>query len=136
MRFSNLILLATFWVAIEATADSFTRQEAIDKRLQPMAEYVIVHNGGDTTPASVKKILEAFDPVKKYNTVCAACHLTGAAGAPKLADKTAWAKRLTEPMSEVYKKAINGFKGMPMKGTCMTCTDEQIKQIVDYMVSK
>ena len=36
---------------------------------------------------------EAGSPPKLYTTVCFACHGTGAAGAPKLGDKAAWAPR-------------------------------------------
>lgn len=71
-----------------------------------------------------------------YNASCGACHGTGAAGAPKLGDKGAWGPRVGQGNATLYKHAISGFKGMPPKGMCMTCSDDEIKAAVDYMVSK
>lgn len=71
-----------------------------------------------------------------YNASCSACHGTGAAGAPKLGDKGAWGPRVGQGKDTLYKHAIGGFKGMPPKGMCMTCSDDEIKAAVDYLVSK
>jgi cytochrome c5 len=69
-----------------------------------------------------------------YNTTCMACHATGAAGAPKVGDNAAWAPRIAQGDSVLLEHAINGFKGMPAKGTCMSCSDDEIKATVEYMV--
>ena len=81
--------------------------------------------GGEAAPADGKKV---------YNAVCLACHTTGAAGAPKLGDKAAWAKYLSKSMDEVYTGAIKGRGGMPAKGGRADLTDEQVKAAVDYLV--
>jgi len=70
-----------------------------------------------------------------YNASCLACHNTGAAGAPKLGDVAAWVPRIGQGTETLYTHAIDGFKGMPAKGLCMTCSDEDIKATVDYMVT-
>ncbi|MGH1487362.1 MAG: c-type cytochrome [Cellvibrionaceae bacterium] len=69
-----------------------------------------------------------------YNSKCVACHSTGAAGAPKLGDAGAWAPRIGKGIEVLYTGAINGVNGMPAKGLCMDCSDDEIKQTVDYMV--
>lgn len=72
-----------------------------------------------------------------YNSSCNACHGTGAAGAPKLGDAAAWEPRLAERKKDgLHQSAISGFKGMPPKGLCMTCSDDELSGAVDYMLSK
>ncbi|MFT6387771.1 MAG: cytochrome c5 [Cellvibrionaceae bacterium] len=70
-----------------------------------------------------------------YNASCLACHNTGAAGAPKLGDVAAWAPRIDQGAETLYTHAIAGFNSMPAKGLCMTCSDDDIKASVDYMVT-
>lgn len=68
-----------------------------------------------------------------YNASCAACHGTGAAGAPKHGDKAAWGPRLAKGKATLYQHALQGFNAMPPKGMCSTCSDEEIKAAVDYV---
>jgi cytochrome c5 len=58
-----------------------------------------------------------------YANACIACHGSGAAGAPKLGDKAAWAPRLAQGNATLVLHATQGFKGMPAKGACTTCSD-------------
>ena len=70
-----------------------------------------------------------------YNTTCATCHAVGVAGAPKLGDIAAWEPRLAQGMDVLYDHGINGLApAMPAKGMCFTCSDDDIKALVDYMV--
>jgi cytochrome c5 len=73
-----------------------------------------------------------------FNGSCTSCHSTGAAGAPKVGDAAAWNPRITERGGKegLYGSAVNGFKGMPAKGLCFACTDDEIKGAVDYMLSQ
>lgn len=71
---------------------------------------------------------------KVYKAKCAVCHDSGAAGAPKLGDKTAWASRIKLGEAQLVHNAIHGINAMPPKGTCMSCTDEQIADVVKYMM--
>ena len=63
-----------------------------------------------------------------------ACHATGAAGAPKIGDKAAWAPRLKEGMPAVYGIAMKGKGAMPPKGGNLSLSDADVKAAVDYMV--
>ena len=69
-----------------------------------------------------------------YNGACAACHATGAAGAPKMGDAGAWAARVDQGMETMVKHAINGYNAMPARGLCADCSDQEIADAVAYMV--
>lgn len=73
-----------------------------------------------------------------YNNVCAACHGTGAGGAPKLI-AAEWDARLEKGMDTVIENAIVGFMGqqglMPAKGGRSDLSEEQVKVTVEYMAN-
>lgn len=70
-----------------------------------------------------------------YENYCSGCHASGAGGAPKYGDAISWTPVLKHGMTTVYGNAIKGIGGMPAKGTCVSCNDQDIKQAVDYMVA-
>ncbi|MHB1947491.1 MAG: c-type cytochrome [Gammaproteobacteria bacterium] len=70
-----------------------------------------------------------------YETYCSGCHAAGAGGAPKYADAAGWDAIMKQGLDKVYANAIQGKGGMPAKGTCLSCSDDEIKQAVDYMVA-
>lgn len=70
-----------------------------------------------------------------YNGTCAACHNSGAAGAPKLGDKTAWEPRVAKGADSLLQNVINGLNAMPPKGLCMDCSDDDLKAVTQYMLS-
>lgn len=82
----------------------------------------------------------AADGATIYNTVCFACHSTGAAGAPKAGDKAAWEPRIAQGMDVLKQHALQGFKGtkgvMPPKGGRADLPDADIEAAVEYIVSK
>lgn len=71
-----------------------------------------------------------------YDSKCFACHGTGAAGAPKLGDKAAWEPRIAKGMDTLMTHAKNGFNAMPPMGTCMDCSDDELKAAIEYMTSQ
>jgi cytochrome c5 len=73
---------------------------------------------------------------KIYQQVCAACHDSGAAGAPMLTDASAWKTRIAKGEQTLYKHAIHGFGAMPPKGGNPQLSDDQVKAAVDYMLSE
>lgn len=70
-----------------------------------------------------------------YDKYCASCHAMGSGGAPKFGDAGQWAPVVQLGMPKVYQNAIQGIGGMPPKGNCDSCTDEQVKSAVDYIVN-
>jgi cytochrome c5 len=92
----------------------------------PTQQMKAVTGGEDAGKADGKKVYEAS---------CAACHATGAAGAPKLGDKAAWAPRLKQGNDTLYASALKGKGAMPPKGGAANASDDDIKAAVDYMTA-
>ena len=69
-----------------------------------------------------------------YKQSCFACHDTGAAGAPKRGDKTAWAPRIVQGPAVLYNASLKGLNAMPPRGSS-NASDEDIKAAVDYLVA-
>jgi cytochrome c len=69
-----------------------------------------------------------------YEKSCAVCHKTDAMGAPALGDKGAWATVIAKGIEKINHNAINGLGGMPPKGGAMNLSDDQVKDIVKFMV--
>jgi cytochrome c5 len=69
-----------------------------------------------------------------YTAACAACHATGAAGAPIKGDADAWGPRVAQGRDTLLSHALNGFNAMPPRGACGNCSDEEITNAVDYML--
>jgi cytochrome c5 len=70
-----------------------------------------------------------------YDATCSACHTTGAAGAPKLGDKAAWAPRVKD-VAAVTASALKGKGVMPAKGGNSSLSDADVTSAVEYMVSQ
>ena len=71
-----------------------------------------------------------------YQKSCHASHAAGIAGAPKLGDKAAWAPRIAKGNDALFSSVKNGLKAMPPKGTCMTCSEDELRAAVEYMVGQ
>ncbi|WP_231566441.1 c-type cytochrome [Litchfieldella xinjiangensis] len=67
---------------------------------------------------------------------CAACHSSGAAGAPIVGNADDWAPRIEKGKEELYSSAINGIGAMPPKGGNTSLSDDEVKAIVDHMVEQ
>ncbi len=66
---------------------------------------------------------------------CGACHGSGVLGAPKSGDKAAWTARADAAggLDGLLKHAISGINAMPPKGTCATCTDDELMAAIKSM---
>jgi cytochrome c5 len=94
-----------------------------------------------TTSLALAASLVAFSGVASadkgkeiYDTKCFTCHASGVAGAPKFGDKAAWEPRIATGIDAMLAVAIKGKGAMPPKGTCMDCSDEDLKASIQYMV--
>ncbi len=128
----SLVLIA---VALTANAVTDKQQIAIEERIKPVGQLCLA---GDTSCGAAVAVAggEAQSPEDIYNGTCTACHSTGVSGSPKVGDIAAWVPRLANGIDAVYANAINGLNIMPAKGLCMTCSDDDIKAVVDYMVEQ
>jgi cytochrome c5 len=109
-------------------ADAASGSDSADVRIQPVASFELAK----AAPASTGP----KDGPTIYNSVCGACHNSGAAGAPKVDDKGAWAPRVAQGKDALYKSAIGGKGAMPAKGGAADLSDDEIKATVDYILTK
>lgn len=84
---------------------------------------------------SVCGTTSAADGKAVYEATCAACHASGAAGAPRLDDKAAWEPRLKD-VAALNTAAIKGKGLMPPKGGNAGLSDADVTAAVTYMVSQ
>ena len=71
---------------------------------------------------------------KLYKHACAACHVAGVAGAPKFADKAAWAPRIATGMDALVASVVAGKGIMPAKGGAAGASDADLRAATQYMV--
>lgn len=113
------------------------QEEATAERLKPEGEVTLKSDIVSAAPSfDAAAGGEPRSGEEIYNKACTTCHLVGAAGAPKLGDVPAWEPRIAQGIDAMYTHAIQGLNGMPPRGLCMDCTDEEIKGTVDYMVEQ
>jgi len=118
--------------------------DAVAKRLEPVGEVRLLGEApaqgaaaaGQEAAAAPAASGAAVSGEEIYNKACVVCHAAGVAGAPKLGDKAAWEPRIAQGMDTLLHTAINGKGAMPPRGTCTTCSDEDLKAAIEYMVSK
>jgi len=119
--------------------------EALAARIGPVARYQLDGAAPVATavPAGAPKVAavaaapaKAKDGKSVYDTVCMACHVTGAANAPKLGDKAAWAPRIKTGNDALVAAVIKGKGAMPPKGGGAALSDAEIKAAVEYMVAQ
>ena len=131
-------------VSGEPNTNPLHSEAAVAQRLAPVGQ---VRQPGDAEPAAPvasaaaapsgsQAVAVVDEGSRVYQTFCSACHDQGIAGAPKTGDKAAWDARLAKGMDAVLQRAIKGFDGMPPRGTCMTCTPEQMQAAIDFMIAQ
>ena len=82
---------------------------AIAKRIRPVADEGFVLKDANVAP-------QARSGAEIYQAVCAACHDSGAAGAPKFGDSGAWSARVAKGYDALVSNALKGVGAMPPKG--------------------
>jgi cytochrome c5 len=109
-------------------------------------------------PAAARS--EARTGKQVVDEVCAACHASGANGAPRIGDADAWNPRAARGLSNLTEKAVKGVRNMrvhggspgqwrpsaaraqwrigdmPARGGNHALTDLEIERAVIYMVNK
>lgn len=106
--------------------------DAISKRLAPMGQVNIL---GATQSSNTQETTKGVaSPQQIYDDNCKMCHQSGLAGAPKFGNKADWEPRIAQGIDTLVKTAITGIRAMPPKGNCLSCTSDEIKATVEYMV--
>ncbi|HCV14530.1 MAG TPA: cytochrome c5 family protein [Candidatus Accumulibacter sp.] len=98
-----------------------------DARIQPVAKV-------ELAKAAAKSDGKPRDGATVYQSVCMACHASGAAGAPKAGDKAAWAPRIATGTAAMITSVTNGKGAMPPKGGGADLTEGEIKAAVEHLV--
>lgn len=110
----------------------------VAQRIAPVGQ---VYLEGDIDITAVAKQASASNSKKRtgkeiYQESCSVCHAIGVADAPKFANKTDWAPRIKQGIKTLVATAIKGKGAMPPRGTCSSCSDEDINSAVTYMVNQ
>ena len=72
-----------------------------------------------------------------YVNSCIICHQEGMMSAPRIGNGSNWYMRLkASGLTGLYRHTINGYNSMPVKGACVTCSDNDIIAAVDYILNK
>lgn len=119
--------------ALLVMASAYVLANSVEERMAPAGKLCMSGEPCAAAPAAPASA-EPRSGSEVYSAKCATCHATGAANAPKLGDAAAWAPRAAKGMDVLYTSAISGFNGMPAKGLCFDCSDDEIKASVDHMV--
>lgn len=74
------------------------------------------------------------DVATTYQDSCAACHDSGALNAIKKGDTANWQKlKQQKSMPALINSVKNGMTQMPAGGLCDNCSDEDYRQLIEYM---
>jgi len=145
-----LVWFVTGGKNLEPAGSSARAAESISDRMRPVGALWIA---GETPPAGAAAAAApaatvvaaapaaaaaapagSIDGQDVYKKACAACHASGAAGAPKSGDKTAWAPRLKKGEDALVASVIKGLGIMPPRGGNPALTDAQIRAAVAYQI--
>ncbi|HMU86330.1 MAG TPA: c-type cytochrome [Agitococcus sp.] len=133
----KLALLAAL-VGLSCSLNTYAKedQSAVIERIKPYGSVCV-----QGKECSVKVPVAAGAPApgaaprtgeQVYTAVCAGCHGAGVMGAPKYGTAD-WAPRKAKGLATLHDHALHGFNAMPPKGGCAACSDDEIKNAVDYM---
>ncbi len=71
-----------------------------------------------------------------FEGACASCHIKGEGGAPRIGDRSAWAKRVAQGQTSLARKAVDGIRTMPAHGGETSLSDLEVQRAVVYMVNQ
>ncbi|RFF30751.1 c-type cytochrome [Wenzhouxiangella sediminis] len=125
---------------------SAARQAAVEERLQPVGGVYAGETGRAAAQAAAEAAAASSEPQVAfegstdgemiYGRVCAACHDSGAAGAPRLVAGEMGARVADKGRETLVSNAINGINAMPARGGRSDLSDEQVAASVDYMLDQ
>jgi len=139
--FVLMIVLIIIASNLTSEVTEYAPDDVVIENIKPVGQ---VNVAGESSPAPAPAAAAAAEPAaaagprsgeQVYTASCAACHGTGVAGAPKFGDAAAWAPRAAKGIDGLLASATNGLNAMPPRGTCMDCSDDELKAAIEYMVS-
>jgi len=133
------ILLVIIASNLTSDVSDYKPEEIVLENIKPVGQVYIAGVSEPEAAPAVDTVAAADGPKsgeEVYNGTCVSCHGTGAAGAPKFGDKAAWAPRIAKGNDALLSSVKNGLNAMPPKGTCMTCSDDDLRAAIAYMVEQ
>jgi cytochrome c5 len=129
-------LCAVFTVSALADRVPPGTEDEIRERLQPFGELCRAGDECGSGGQAASAGSGGMSGEQVYNQFCGTCHAAGVAGAPVLGDPAAWQPRIDKGMDTLWQHTLNGLNAMPPKGTCMACSDEELRAAMDHMVGQ
>ncbi len=141
-----IFLLANLATTGMKAGTGSTSAEAVAERIKPVAQVNIAQAGseakGDKTgeaaspPPAASEAKGEKSGEQIVQTTCGVCHQTGAAGAPKIGDKAAWAPRIARGEKALLESALKGLRAMPPKGGNPALTDAEVERALIFTVDQ
>ena len=69
-----------------------------------------------------------------YMTACVNCHARGVDGAPKVADRAAWASLEAKGVDALLRSVVAGKGAMPPKGGSASLSEDEIRGAIEFML--
>ena len=127
---TTLLIVMVGWVhAVPPGTD-----DEISARLLPFGS--VCRSGEDCAAGAATAASGPMGGQQIYDQFCFACHAAGVGGAPLLGDRASWGDRADKDMDALMLSTLNGLNAMPPKGTCMSCSDEELGEAVQYMLDQ
>lgn len=123
-----IIMLANF-------VTSNSKPSAGSEALDAMAVAARIQPVGTIELKDMNNVATLKTGEQVYQAQCAACHATGAAGAPKLADLAAWGPRIGAGFEALLHSALKGKGAMGAQGGG-DFSDFEIARAVVYMANQ
>ena len=89
------------------------------------------------TAKSSRSLMPA-DPALKtlYIQSCYSCHSAGAGNAPRSGNIADWAPRVQKGLDVLLHNTINGIGGMPPRGMCIDCSEEEFVKLILFLAGQ
>ena len=124
-------LLAAISLSFTTFAFASADKDAeIKERIKPVGQVYLA----GAAPAAEAEPTGPRSGAQIYGSFCIACHSGALPTAPKIGSAE-WSPRLAQGMDRLLSNAINGINTMPPRGTCMDCSDDEIKAAIEHMTA-
>ena len=139
----KIVVIACAFFVTGNFSNGQTDFESVVRNIEPVGQLCLLGQKCSGGNAAVTQVVAtpgvaaapAFDVAATDQMSCFTCQSTGAARAPITGDTEVWEEKLAKGIDSVLANAITGVGVMPAKGICMTCSDDNLRSLIDYRVS-
>lgn len=136
-KFTSALCALGLGMALAGSVNAATGNDAIAERIKPLGNVCMEGDdscGGAAAAAAAASGGGARSGADVYAASCAACHAVGVAGAPKLGSSEWTDRAANKGLDGLLANAISGINAMPPRGTCASCSDEELEAAIQHMV--